>query len=308
MSAPMHEFDLERAVDDAWRAFAERLGDVVSVMDPGGSLTVGAIATEEPGQEPYVRFSCRADRTIFAEASGNAVLAAAFQLDPERLQLLATLGWDVPSLDGTLSGSNHSFVLPQEASHEIADRAVATLRGVFAVPHPAFLAPDQLAEVLAPQLPRELPTSGPADLDAVAITASSLTALSGLVAAELADALGHEPLTDPDGDFALRVGSAMVFVRCTPDAREVIVFSPLVQDIEGRSRAMEVLSDLNTQVRYVRFLLIRDQVFASISLLAQPFVPAHLRQALDAMTRVADELDDQLARRLKGRTFFAGRE
>ncbi|MGB7963867.1 MAG: hypothetical protein WCF12_13055 [Propionicimonas sp.] len=308
MSAPMNEFDLEQAIDDAWHAFAERLGDVVSVMDQGGSLTVGAIATEKPGQVPFVRFGCRADRSILAEASGNAVLAEAFQLEPAKLQLLDDLGWEAPALDRDFPRLNHSFVMPQEASQAIADRAVATLRGVFAVPHPAFLAPDQLAEVLAPQLPRELPTPDHADQDAVAISASSLSALSALVAAELADALGHEPLRDPDGDFALRVGSAMVFVRCTPDTREVIVFSPLVQDIEGRSRAMEVLSDLNTQVRFVRFLLIRDRVFASISLLAQPFVPAHLRQALDAMTRVADELDDQLALKLKGRTFFAGRD
>ena len=100
----------------------------------------------------------------------------------------------------------------------------------------------------------------------------------------------------------------MVFVRCTPDAREVIVFSPLVLEVEGRSRAMEVLSDLNTDVRFVRFLLIRDRVFASISLFAQPFVPAHLRQALEAMTWVADALDDELATRLKGRTFFADQE
>ena len=307
MPAPMNEFDLDRAVEDAWVAFAERLGEVVSVMDPDGTLTLGAIVTEEPGQEPFVRFSCRPDRTIHTQASGNAVLADAFKLDVRQLQLLDELGWDAPSPLGEVPEVNHSFVMPQEESRAIADLAVATLRGVFAVPHPAFLAPDQLAEVLGPRVPRELPTPD-AETPTLAIRATSLSALMELVGGELAGALGHQPLTDSDGDFTLRVGSAMVFVRCTPDAREVIVFSPLVLEVEGRSRAMEILSDLNTDVRFVRFLLIRDRVFASISLFAQPFVPAHLRQALEAMTWVADALDDELATRLKGRTFFADQE
>jgi hypothetical protein len=96
-----------------------------------------------------------------------------------------------------------------------------------------------------------------------------------------------------------------VFVRCTPDAQEVIVFSPLVHELEGRSRAMEVLSDLNTQARYLRFLLIRDRVYASMSVLAQPFVPAHLHQALAVVSRVADDLDHLLATKLRGRTTFS---
>ena len=97
MPAPMNEFDLDRAVEDAWVAFAERLSEVVSVMDPDGTLTLGAIVTEEPGQEPFVRFSCRPDRTIHTQASGNAVLADAFKLDVRQLQLLDELGWDAPS-------------------------------------------------------------------------------------------------------------------------------------------------------------------------------------------------------------------
>lgn len=82
------------------------------------------------------------------------------------------------------------------------------------------------------------------------------------------------------------------------------MFAPLVHEIEGRSRAMEILSDLNTEVRMVKFQLIRDRVFVTLSVLAHPFVPAHLNQAVQVMSEVADGIDDDLAVRLRGRTTF----
>ena len=139
----------------------------------------------------------------------------------------------------------------------------------------------------------------------VASLVQAKPALDRLIEAELIELLGHQPLQDADGDFALRVGSTMVFVRATADAQEVLVFSAVVHDVEGRSRAMEVLSDLNTEARFVRFMLIRDRVFVSLSIFAQPFVPAHLQQALRTVSVVSDEIDEHLASKLRGRTTFA---
>ncbi len=295
------DFDLDRSIAEAWAAFTERLAEVVSVMDPGGSLTLGSLATEHD-RAPFVSFSCLPDRHLLATASGNAVLDERHQLDVARLQHLEDLGWEPPSVDGAHPGPHHWIELPQEESDLVAARAVTVLREIFGVRHPAFLAADQLAEVLAPPTPSELSEFPHEDLQA--LLPGSVAELEDMVRAELGEVLGYEPLTDTDGDFAIRVGSAMVFVRCTPDAREVIVFSPLVHELEGRNRAMEVLSDLNAQARYVRFLLIRDRVFASLSVLAHPFVPAHLRQALQTMTVVADQMDEELAQRLRGRTSF----
>lgn len=304
MSAPMNDFDLDRSIEDAWVEFVGRLSEVVSVMDPGGTLTLGSIAEPGRGRSPFVRFTCLPDRQILTTAAGNAELGEAFQLGTPQLQALADLGWEPPSVDGRFPGPDHWFVAGQDASDSIAARAVEVLRDVFEVKHPAFLAPDQLAEVLTPPSPRELVGEVYPEDDLVAVTPTSLGHLRTLVAGELAQALGYEPLRDADDDFVIRVGSAMVFVRCTNDGREVIVFSPLVHELEGRSRAMEVLSDLNTQARYVRFLLIRDLVYISMSMLAYPFVPAHLHQALRTVSVVADEIDEELARRLRGRTSF----
>ena len=71
---------------------------------------------------------------------------------------------------------------------------------------------------------------------------------------------------------------------------------------------MEVLSDLNSDARYVRFMLIRDRVFVSLSVFARPFVPAHLHQAVKIVSVIADRIDGELAAKLRGRTTFAERE
>ena len=296
------DFDLDRSIDEAWEGFTDRLAEVVSVMDPGGVLTLGSLGSPRRGQSPFVVFSCLPDRGLLVAAAGNEELGEGYQLDLAALQQLADRGWEPPSVDGPHSGPRHWIEIPQEESEVAAARATTVLREVYGVQHPAFLAADQLAEVLAPPSPSEVSAFHHEDLQAV--VPASPAELEAMVRSELGQVLGYEPLTDADGDFAIRVGSAMVFVRCTPDAREVLVFSPLVHDLEGRGRAMEVLSDLNTQARYVRFLLIRDRVFASMSVLAHPFVPAHLHQALQTMTVVADELDGELAQRLRGRTSF----
>jgi hypothetical protein len=69
-----------------------------------------------------------------------------------------------------------------------------------------------------------------------------------------------------------------------------------------------VLNDLNVEARWVKFQLIRDRVFAALSVMAQPFVPAHLTQALQIMSDTADGIDDELAEKLRGRTTFGDDE
>lgn len=302
----VNDFDLDRATDQAWAEFSIRLSDVIAHLDPDARLTIGAIATEQEGQAPFVSFSCTAERDVIAEAAANAVLSEEFQLSADQLSALEAMGWRPPNVDDEVPTPNFWRREPQENSAALAEAAVAVLRGIVQVPHPAFLAPDQLAEILTPPSTAELPPVGAAlpEPDLTVVRAGSYTELDRLVGEDLTAALGHPPLRDDDGDYAIRVGSTMVFVRPVSDAQEVLVFAAVVHEVDGRSRAMEVLSDLNAEARFVRFLLIRDRVFVSLSLFAQPFVPAHLRQALETVSLVADRIDEHLAARLRGRTTF----
>lgn len=299
------EFDLDASTDQAWISFAARLAEVLSVMDPGGSLRIGAIAGRGEGAAPFVRFTCGDGGALEAHAASNAELAEEFQLGVAQLELLDAAGWESPSASGPTAHAGFLMAGQQEDPRPLADASVKVLRDVYGVAHPAFLAPDQLAEILTPSPIEELPVSSSFDAeDLQAIVPRSRADLEAAIGRELVDLLGHEPVRDDDGDYAIRVGSTMVFVRATQDAREVLVFSALVHDIDGRSRAMEVLSDLNTDARYVRFLMIRDRVFVSLSVFAHPFVPAHLHQALEIVSVISDRIDGELAAKLRGRTTF----
>ena len=87
-----------------------------------------------------------------------------------------------------------------------------------------------------------------------------------------------------------------------------MLFSAVVHDVDGRSRATEVLNDLNVESRWVKFQLVRDRVFVGYSVQVQPFVAAHLHQAVRIVSEVADGIDDDLAAKLNGRTTFTDRD
>lgn len=305
---PDQDFDLDRSISEAWQQFADRLSEVISVI-ADGELTIGTLSSTADAA-PFVRFVVAADRPdqVLAQAASNAELGEGFQLDVAQLEALENLGWQPPSAEGEHPSPHFTLVRPQDESQALAEVGVRTLRDVYGVQHPVFLAPDHLAEVLQGAVPTEPSTAPPRSdfdhSDLVAILPESREHLDALIGEELRQMFGHEPLRDDEGDLAIRVGSTMVFIRSTPDAEEVLLFSALVHDVEGRSRAVEVLNDLNVEARHGRFALHRDRVFVQISMLAHPFVPAHLHQALRMISQVADGVDDDLAAKLRGRTTF----
>ncbi|MEA5155813.1 T3SS (YopN, CesT) and YbjN peptide-binding chaperone 1 [Raineyella sp.] len=297
------DFDLDRSIAQAWDEFELRLAEVISVIDDSADFTIGCVAVDE-SQVPYVMFTAVDRTTIRAEASSNSVLGEDYQLGSEELALMERLGWSAPTNEGPRPTANFWMEMDQEASDRLAAAAVGALRDVFGVQHPVFLAPDHLAEVLTP---RPEPLAGATEFDAedvMAIIPVDTQHLNDMIEAELTEMFGHAPLRDHEGDIALRVGSAMLFLRVSQDGRELILFSVIVHDVAGRSRAAEVLNDLNADARMVKFHLVRDKVFASLSVLTHPFVPAHLHQAVRIMSDIADGIDDELAHKLGGHTTF----
>lgn len=294
LTSDVSDFDFDRSALESWRRFSERLAEVLSVMDAGATLSIGSLA--EAGESaPHVEFRCGDDGALVA-------LATTAGLGPDAGAALEASGWTPASEPGTWQRSG-----TQEEPEALATATSDALRDVHGVQHPALLAPDQLADILTPA-PAEggTPPSGELELEARVdpIHARTAEELDAAVQAELTRLLGFEPLRDNAGDLSLRVGSTMVLVRAALDAQEVLVFAPLVHDVEGRSRAMEVLSDLNTESRWVRFQLIRDRVYVSMSVPAAPLIPAHLQRALQVVSLISDSIDDALAEKLRGRTTF----
>jgi len=310
--AEIDDFDIDRSIAEAWAEFEGRLSEVISMIDDSGDLTIGTESeSDDPG--PFVRFSCPSPSRVRCEAAGNAALGEDFQLGAEQLSAMEQLGWRSPSGANSEPTTNFWFEAPQEHSDELAALAVGALRDVYGVQHPIFLAPDQLADVLQPSpLTPEAPLGSRslhvAHDDLAPLLPRNRSHLDQLVEAELADMYGYPPLRDAEGDVAIRVGSTMLFLRTAADGQEVIIFAAVVHDVSGRSRATEVLNDLNVEARWVKFQLVRDRVFVTLSVPAKPFVPAHLHQAVRVVSDTADGIDEELAAKLDGRTTFSDRD
>lgn len=294
--ADYRDFDFDATQRHAWEEFTLRLDEVLSVMDSTGDLTISAVGPGESTTRPGIRFSMVHPGMIGAFVTGSDDGAPTAAEEDE----LRRLGWLEPD-EGVQA---FHVEADQEASSELATLASDTLSTVFGVLHPIFLHPDQLAEILqgetawTPLAPRKL------GRDETAVMPGSRPELDALVDEELRRVFGHPPLRNELGDVAIRVGSTMVFLRSSVDAAELVLFSALVHDVVGRSHACEVLNDLNVEARFGRFALHRDRVFVQLAIPAQPFVPAHLHQALAHLSQIADAIDDELAAKLGGRTTF----
>ncbi|MCL2481981.1 MAG: YbjN domain-containing protein [Propionibacteriaceae bacterium] len=284
------DFDFDHSVDQAWRRFTLRLGEVLSMMDETEPLT---LCPSDSAEHWYTRFFQEAKNHVTALvplATGNDKLSG------EQEACLASLNW-IPGDEG------YHMTVDQNHCDPLAQATVMVLRQVFGVTHPVFLDSNVLAEILQePQTADSWEASG--FEETLAHGSLDEVQLASAVAEEMSEVFGVVPMRDQDGDFAVRVGSTMIFVRIPSDGKEVRLFSVLVHDISGRSRAAEVLNDINAHARWVRFYLVRDKIIATMSVLASPFVPAHLRQAIVEMTNVADGVDDLLADSLQGKTTF----
>ncbi len=305
--ADMDDFDLDRSTAQAWAAFQARLSEVISMIDDSADLTIGT-ESESADPAPYLHFGSPSRHLIRCEAASNADLGEDFQLRPDQLAQMEALGWHPPTADGDRPSSNFWVEDTQEECDRLSQLAVAALRDVYGVQHPVFLAPDQLREVFQPD---PVPIEGTVTVARAVVMATvpaSQEHLDQLVEGELTAMFGHYPFRDDEGDVAIRVGSTMIFLRTSADGHEIVVFAAVVHEVDGRSRATEVLNDLNVEARWVKFQLIRDRVFVTLSIPARPFVPAHLQLAVRIMSEVADGIDDELATKLRGRTIFTDPE
>lgn len=131
--------------------------------------------------------------------------------------------------------------------------------------------------------------------------------VSRLVAA-LREATGIDTLSpDHDGDVAVRRGGLAVYVRMHDAGHpQVVIHAPLLLDVDGSPRLLEVLNALNGPGSGVRFFLHDRAVVACTEFPALPFVGEHVSQALDAFCLMCDGLPQRLREEFGGRTLMGG--
>ncbi len=320
----------DRSVEMAWVRFQRKLGDFLADLDAGATTVIETLVSSDPqaGTGPFIRFAALPDQTsLRAEAAGNRHLAAPYRLGRAQIGQLEAAGWTPPgdSTDGRDHDSAHhtsdqtfdhsdrgndgsggspffTVVLPRDRADLIALMSVRALRDVYAVPHPALLqgGPLEAPPVAEPAVPATEP-----ELDLLQLLRpESPEELDRYVEQTLRVVLGREAFRDEDGDFPIRVGSVMMFVRPLQTEPVVEVFSPLIRDIGDREQALIEVSILNRDTEFISYHVGGSTIVARMHVPAFPFVPNHLAALLSRMAETLDGADDDLALRVHGRLWL----
>ncbi len=286
-----------------WRMFAVELAEALAAMTPETYLIISA-KPSTPGAGRYLQFAATDD--LRAEASSNAYLHGDEALDPGQEAMLDGLGWATPNPGD--KGQNRYRMWEAPAPHaEVADLAVQTLVRVFDVGGPSELeyryASFDRAEVgpLPLSIDREgSPAVEPADHQ------HDLEALRSMVEEALKRWIGIDQIgTDKDGDWPIRLGSAMGFVRIMDGLPPTLTaFSLLLRDVAVTAELLAELNSINSTLRYVRVFVSKHTVYAAMELPAVGLTPEAVTFMCNELGNVADHLDDQLHGQFGGSLIF----
>jgi hypothetical protein len=288
-----------RSPRGAWPAFEKRLAEALGALEEDQYLVVSA----KRGWA-YVQYAAQGSYGMRAECVGNDYLDEAHALSAGQKAQLRKIGWSSPR--GKLSPNFfRDFDRPVPCA-DAARMAVRALTEVFEIPHPgslvykAFDKKDRPILVPTLGLKREEPAPPPEKPREDAVQD-----VRALVLKAIREGSGNPDLgLTPDGDVALRFGSAAVYVRVLDVPPCVRMFSPVLEGVEADDRLFGRLNELNLDMRLARFFVTEGRVIVAAELFVGPFVAEHVKRACLVMGSLADEFGGMLQKEFGGRRAF----
>ncbi len=296
-------------VESAWAAFEARLASALGRMAPETYLVLTTPA--EPHEAAYyVQFASGPDQ-FRAEAVGTQYLPASQPLTTEQEERLDALGWERPAPDDP--GRNLRRAWPVPPPYEaIAALAVRTLREVYGVAVPTDLEyayrsfetkpVDQLDLGIRAWERAAVPERRPR-------TRRRVDQLAAMVEEAIRRWLGIDNvMRDADGDYPVRIGSALVIVRLHDvNPPQLSIFSPILRDIAASPALFAALNEVNARIRFGRAFWIDRTVVVATEIAAVDVTPNLIALACMELGALADRLDDPLRGRFGGRLMFSQR-
>ena len=112
-------------------------------------------------------------------------------------------------------------------------------------------------------------------------------------------------LADADGDYRVRYGDALYFVRLIGDLDPVVqVFATAVSEIPSSPELLTSLNEINSRIRFARVFWVRDQVLIESDLVGQSIDVVGFDSACRAVATITDHYGPLLAKEFGGKTFF----
>lgn len=297
--------DFDGDNERSWTVFQGRLGDWLEALGDQESLVLAVITATESdcGADPYVLCAGFGDGHLRGEVSSNVYLAAEYAVSDANDEVLRCLGWGAPT-DG-----NYAVHMPRSEGARLAQMAVAALRRVFGVAHPAFLETTdaEAGRVLGLTAPAEkVPECDKERGEVVVPIPKDHEDLCALVDEALGAFLDVELMHDEDGDVPLPHGDHVVYVRVLEKDPVVAIFATIVLDVEDIDAARREAGILNRTHGITRFIVVGTTVLVKVEFPCLPFASAHLESMLRLVFLVITEVADDLLLRVGGRFPLTG--
>lgn len=297
-----------------WDELAARLAGALERM-PVDSFLILTTRPTDDGRTYYVQFAHVVDAedrstALRAEAVGSGYLPADAALTEAQEARLTALGWEAPEASDPARNHRIAWAMPAPFE-EVAALAIRTLREVYGIASPAELRHVHeffdRGEIRDPGLgiPAER-RSRPRSRRRVRRTAADL---APFVEKALAGPLGVDAVVrDQDGDYPIRVGSTLIFVRLLEGMPPVVqVFAPVLRDVAASRELLDALNEINGRVRFARVFWANRQVIAVMELTGIDITVEQVAFACVELGNLADHLDDGLHGRFGGATMFPTR-
>jgi hypothetical protein len=291
----------------SWPVLERRLAKALAAMPPETFLILKT-SSKEP--EYYVQFAHGTD-VFRAEAVASGNLPSSSPLRREQADRIHELGWAFPDAAATNRNAFLDYSVPPPAP-DIARLAIETLQSVYGVEDPSDLRVQTgafdgrtprlpslgLQSDVEPSSPRERSQSGSPPKPAAALRKE----LEGALASWLGVA---QVRPDADGDYPIRSGSSLCFVRLVGGVPPALtIFSPILDGVAVTPALREALDEINAGVRYGRVFTAGGAVIVALAIPAMDLTPEHVAFACTELGSLADHLDDVLHGRFGGHLAF----
>jgi hypothetical protein len=137
-------------------------------------------------------------------------------------------------------------------------------------------------------------------------SAAALDVFRAHVARALAQLLDRDELiTNDDGEWPVKAGSAIVIVRVIEGLPPVLqLYSPVLRGVALTAELLEALNAINGRIRYGRAFVANHVVIVAMELPGVDLTPAHVAFACAELGNLADHMDDSLRGRFGGEVAF----
>lgn len=263
---------MDEALDEDWRRFTHQLADRLAAHRASSEFTLTPSFVPEGSTARTMVLTTTSSGTVRCVASG-------LQSPPSP--------WRGSTVEAT-------YLLEDSIAwvDRFAATVVSAVRKIWNVPHPSFLSDGDAKDA---RIDLRM-SAGEFVTPLVASDRSELvTAVDRLLHNSFDDV---EEVLSRDG-FCLTIGSFTVYVHVA-SVEEIRLHTCVVEKISGRTRAAEVVGDLNKHFSQFKLLLVDDRIHATITVDACPFVPQHVINGLHRLITFVSGVDDSFAANLGG--------